>query len=127
MQDNLHCTRYEIIPLIKQITSLNNTKVIYQETPAYPGRYPLQHRPLKHRQNSFVQAAINYYVAHELQGAGALVVPAWGLSMPWCDELVGGRMHMMEKTGSGGLKTVPSAHVASYYAMHLACNDDTTL
>ena len=94
--------------------------MIYQSTPPYPGRIPLPKYRVK--QNSFVQAAINYYIVTELRGAGVKIVPAWALTMPWCDEELSGHTHMIDAV-NGKLITIPPADVASYYAMELACRD----
>ena len=115
---NLYCTRYTLVPLFKKITSLNNTKVVWQDTPPYPGRNPLNNGYIK--LNSFVQAAINYYIGNELRQVGVMSVPAWGLAMPWSEEQLSGRHHLVSIT-NGMFKVVPAGHISTYAVMDLAC------
>ena len=115
------CTRRHIVPLVKQLTDLKNVRVIWQETPPYPAQHPLDSYRIT--QNSYTQGAINYFIAEELRAVGVMIVPAWGLSLPWADEELSGRTHMMEAQGQE-LLTIPPGVVSSYYAMYLACSGD---
>ena len=123
-QANLVCTRYDIVPLIKKLTELTNTVVIWQDTPPYPGRELLPTERIA--QNSFIQAAINFYIAAELRRVGVKIVPAWTLTMPFADEELSGRTHMIDASKTQ-LLTIPPADVATYYGMSLACSKNEML
>ena len=79
----------------------------------------------KGKRNSHMISAFNHYMHRLYEEIGITIVRAWTISIPWSEELVQGRTHLIT-TESDGFLTTPPGDVSTHLLMLYACEGDVT-
>ena len=114
----LPCIKTKILPLIHTLNYLGNVKMIYQDLTSRPDKEPLTN--IYGSYNSYLVGAMNYYTNELLRSAGVTIVRTWGMGLPWCDDLIGGRVHIVW-TDEKEITFTPHGRVATDFIMYHAC------
>ena len=116
----LTCITERLIPLYRKILAHRNVRIIFQDHPPLPGAKVViaDHA----RRNLHMIAAFNHFRGILYRTVGISVIPACALALPWSEELVQGRTHLMT-TGKTGFIITPPGHVSTNLIMRATCED----
>ena len=109
----------QILPLLYTLRDFGNVKMIYQDVPPCPDKNPAMN--YYGSSNSYVVSAFNYYMYVILRQAGVTVIRTWAIGLPWSENFVGGRRHLVELIRPHTFNFTPPGRLATDLIMYHAC------